>query len=319
MIVGTVPLGGLPVDNAKSKLQELWKAIFERRQSASTIESGTVPRTSGVTNDINISPLTLEVMLHSTEPLRYGRGGQNDGEPELLLMVGYSEEQLALSIAAHVRAGCRKIVPFSTLAAWTSVQSEVVACLYDLGLSLSGDYQFDALQPIEPNDPANVFRKVLNWVREHPDRRPAIECTGGKKPMDFGSAYAASFYGLPAYYVDFDGYNPQLRRPWPWTCRYHCLSLPDTAVLLRLPLATGCSRSLRQGALPRCRRYSSRLLTLHKRDNIWMRRMCRILLAPNNSYSVAIAGCNCATTIHRFRTTSWSLISGLPGGPPTKG
>jgi hypothetical protein len=220
------------VDDAQRKLQELWQAIFEHEQSASTLEARARAEDEWRAQRHEHLPLTLEVMLHSTRPLQYGREGQNDGEPELVLMVGYSEEQLALSIAAHVSAGCRKIVPFSTLEAWTSVQSEVVACLSDLGLSPNGDYRFESLQTIEPNDPADVFRKVMDWVRDHTDRRPAIECTGGKKPMDFGSAYAASFYGLPAYYVDFDGYDPQLRRPWPWTCRYHYLSLPDAAFSL---------------------------------------------------------------------------------------
>jgi hypothetical protein len=225
-------IGGPLVNDAQRELQELWRETFEHEQSASTLEARAHAEDKWRLRRHKHLPLTLEVMLHSMQPLQYGREGQNDGEPELLLMVGYSEEQLALSIAAHVKAGCRKIVPFSTLEAWTSVQSDVVACLFDLGFRRNQDYQFELLQPIEPNDPANVFRKVMGWVRDHPGRRPAIECTGGKKPMDFGSAYAASFYGLPAYYVDFDEYDPQLRRPRPWTCRYHCLSLPDAAFSL---------------------------------------------------------------------------------------
>ena len=224
--------GGLPVEDAQYKLQELWGSIFEHEQSASTLEERARAEDEWRARRHEHLPLTLEVMLYSAGPLQHGHEGQNDGEPELLLMVGYSEEQLALSIAAHVRAGCRKIVPFSTLEAWASVQSEVVACLYDLGLSLNGDYRFESLQAIEPNNPVDVFRSVMRWVREHPDRQLAVECTGGKKPMDFGAAYAASFYGLPAYYVDFDGYDPRLRRPTPWTCHYHCLSLPDAAFSL---------------------------------------------------------------------------------------
>lgn len=139
-------------------------------------------------------------------------------------MAGYSPEQIALVIAAHARAGCGTVVPFTGPGVWAGIHEEVATCT-----------QYLRVEPglvsepvvVDPADPADVFRKLVHWIRAQPTARCAIDCTGGKKPMDSGAAHAASFYGLPAYYLDFEDYDPQLRRPFPWTCRYRVLPLPD--------------------------------------------------------------------------------------------
>ena len=219
------------MDNER-ELKELWENNFSHEQSEFTPEKLVQGEQKWREQRCVHLPLTLNVMLENVASLDYGRRGQADGERVLLLMVGFSEEQLALSIAAHVQRSCKKIVPFSSLTVGAYMQSGIVDCLRDLELIEMEDYCFEPLQEIEPNNPANVFQKIMHWVRDNPDRRPAIECTGGQKPMDSGASYAASFYGLPAYYLDFEKYDRQLRKPKPWTCRYHKLELPDAAFSL---------------------------------------------------------------------------------------
>lgn len=173
-------------------------------------------------------PQTREVMqAASLANLRFGTVDQAEHDtPTLLLMAGYSPEQLALVVAAHADAGCTSVVPFTGRGVWNAVQSDVASCLSLLGVDAG--VLGDPLE-VDPASPADVFRKLIKWIRAHPRSRCAIECTGGKKPMDSGAAHAASFYGLPAYYLDFDRYDPGLRRPLPWTCVYRELPLPDAA------------------------------------------------------------------------------------------
>lgn len=172
-------------------------------------------------------PLTREVMkTRLSASLRFGSAEQKEGKPTLLLMAGYSPEQLALVVAAHVKAGCTAVVPFTGRGVWNDVQKDVASCLSILGVD--GRVLAESVE-VDPASPADVFRKLIAWIRQHPTARCAIECTGGKKPMDGGAAHAASFYGLPAYYLDFDRYDAGLRRPLPWTCVYRELPLPDAA------------------------------------------------------------------------------------------
>lgn len=172
-------------------------------------------------------PLTWKVMKSTlSASLRFGSAERAEGEPTLLLMAGYSPEQLALVVAVHVEAGCTAVVPFTGRGVWNAVQADVASCLSILGVD--GRVLAEPVE-VDPSSPADVFRKLIAWIRKHPTARCAIECTGGKKPMDSGAAHAASFYGLPAYYLDFDRYDSGLRRPLPWTCAYRELPLPDAA------------------------------------------------------------------------------------------
>ncbi|MCB9610306.1 MAG: hypothetical protein H6716_27205 [Polyangiaceae bacterium] len=172
-------------------------------------------------------PLTGGIIKEQSDTLRYGPIGGTPDEtpPVLLLMAGYSVEQLALVIAAHAGGGCTTVVPFSSAEVWAAVQQEVTECVSVLGVQI----EIKECVDVDPASPADVFRKLLGWFQQNPGKRCAIDCTGGKKPMDSGAAHAASFYGLPAYYLDFDNYDPVLRRPLPWTCKYRELPLPETA------------------------------------------------------------------------------------------
>jgi hypothetical protein len=145
-------------------------------------------------------------------------------------MVGYSEEQLALVIATHACHGCMTYVPFAPAAVWASVQNGICECLQALGVA---DVVQENRVDIESDNPADVFQKVSRWVRGHSQYTPAIDVTGGKKPMDAGAAYAASFYGIPAYYLDSTEYDRDLGLPLPHLSEYRELDLPDVVFSLQ--------------------------------------------------------------------------------------
>lgn len=211
---------------ADSELKDIWRRCFpdEARTDADARVRGEAAW--GDQRPVHL-PLTRDVMkTRLSASLRFGSFEQADGEPTLLLMAGYSPEQLALVIAAHVEAGCAAVVPFTGRGVWNAVQADVVSCLSIL--RIDGGVLAEPVE-VDPASPADVFRKLIAWIRRHTAARCAIECTGGKKPMDSGAAHAASFYGLPAYYLDFDRYDSGLRRPLPWTCVYRELPLPDAA------------------------------------------------------------------------------------------
>jgi len=212
--------------HAEDELKDIWRRCFpdEARTDADARVRGEAEWCDQRPTHL---PLTRDVMKTKlSASLRFGVSEQEDGEPTLLLMAGYSPEQLALVVGAHVEAGCTAVVPFTGRGVWNAVQAEVASCLSILNV----DGRVLA-QPVEvdPASPVDVFRKIIAWVRRRPTARCAIECTGGKKPMDSGAAHAASFYGLPAYYLDFDRYDSGLRRPLPWTCVYRELPRPDDA------------------------------------------------------------------------------------------
>lgn len=188
-------------------------------------------------------PLTLEVLREAgaAETLRYGRGGTfqhatdplSDSAPRVLLLVaGYSEEQLALCIATHVRfGGCQQVVPITTRECWRLVRETVHQSLHDLQV-----YEVDLpAKPLEvvANDPADIFRKINGWLRANPQAAPAIDATGGQKPMDAGALQVAAYHDVPAYYLDFAEYDREARRPKPYSCVYRPLPVPDRSFSLR--------------------------------------------------------------------------------------
>lgn len=208
-------------------------------------------------------PLTLDVMLETEGgdgriEIEYGGDANDEDRPKvLLLLAGYSVEQLALSIAAHAENGCQRVIPFTSGECWDAVYEDVAKYLgkmedekdrildYHLppcskaetvvASKVCGKQILLPKWPVEvdPGNPADVFRKLVTWLRNHRGQvRAAIDCTGGQKPMDSGATQAASFWGIPAYYIHFDKYDDKLRRPLPHTSRYVQLELPETAFSL---------------------------------------------------------------------------------------
>ncbi len=154
----------------------------------------------------------------------------------LLLMAGFSIEQLVLSIAFHYRyadeheQSLAGIVPFIGEDAWNDVEGDLKASLP----RVIGEPHATAMSrlvneavEVTPGDPAMVFKCVLQWIRRNPDAAIALDVTGGQKPMDTGGTYAAMYLGARAYYLDFDRYDVANRRPYPDTLKYMPLALPS--------------------------------------------------------------------------------------------
>jgi hypothetical protein len=218
----------------KEDLEGLWEGTFDEYASGSPAEEEWAHQRS------RHLPWTLQVIQDSGVPaLEYrspGGAEEAEGTRTLLLMAGFSEEQLALCVALHARQAANdgvslRVIPFGEQKAWPQIRPKVGECLGRLDAAYP-DLLPPQCQPVDPNSPADVFQKILGWLRESSGARVAIDSTGGKKPMDAGAAYAASFYGLPAYYLDFDEYHHTLRRPKPHTLRYRKLALPDAAFSL---------------------------------------------------------------------------------------
>lgn len=164
------------------------------------------------------------------------RATTEDSPRYLLLMSGFSIEQLVLSIVFHNRCADEHnsplagIVPFISKDAWNEVEPGIYQ---GLSFALRADHA-DAVgalleEPVEvkPGDPAEVFKKILEWSRANPTAAIALDVTGGQKPMDTGGTYAAMYLGASAYYLDFDRYDNRHRRPYPDTLKYVQLALPS--------------------------------------------------------------------------------------------
>lgn len=227
---GTEPRRGDNVEAARRTLRRIWNQCFADAARETDAYARVEAQLKWAEERPRHLPATLTVMSDQLSGLRYGATGRT-GQPVLLVMTGYSEEQIALVIAAHVRqGGCRRITPFVEKKVWASVKDKLAECLQHLDIDHTDVFMSGVM--VEPNNATDVFRKITGWIRAHRDLCPAIDCTGGQKPMDAGAAHAASFYGLPAYYLDFTEYDPELRRPLPWTSNYREMTLPEPAFSL---------------------------------------------------------------------------------------
>ncbi len=159
----------------------------------------------------------------------------------LVLMAGFSAEQLVLSIAFHYfENGIRHVMPFAgkTRGGGTS-WSDGIGDRIDQGLQILGikkhfeddenGLRIEEPEPVDASNPARVFQSILLWHRKTPNRSCMLDVTGGQKPMDSGASYAAMYLGWPAYYLDFEHYDDKLRRPEPQSLRYSELLLPNVA------------------------------------------------------------------------------------------
>lgn len=185
-------------------------------------------------------PLTLDVLKASAQSCR--PYATQNSKRALLLTIGYSDDQLALVIALHRDLWqVSKVVPFASWDTWNDadgvegMKTRIGKALQALGWKDQAvDDLWAGLISIPPSDPVDVFRKVAGAAREWRSKgyEVAIDCTGGKKPTDSGAAHAASFYGVSAFYLDFERYSATHRRPLPWTLKYTQLRQPDSSLAL---------------------------------------------------------------------------------------
>ena len=195
---------------------------------------------SGMPNDFKIQVLQPSVWISHQ---KYATS--NDDAKTLILVVGFSEEQVVLSAALHVILfGCLRIVPVSSNAAWKTMDygNVIEACWNTLRQNYERlkNLEWNVLAPaladgkraliVEEDSPSSIFSSIRAWLKTnpHPMESVAIDATGGTKPMDSGASACAAYFNLPAYYIHATEYDPKLRRPLPHTTVYSLLDRPFT-------------------------------------------------------------------------------------------
>ncbi|MCO6454643.1 MAG: hypothetical protein J5I93_05010 [Pirellulaceae bacterium] len=162
----------------------------------------------------------------------------------LFLVMGYSPEQIVLSMAVHVCCfQCRRIIPVTTHDVWASTHNgadiqpwwdDFLASRPQQAQELSWDRLVSAEDCVQVSErsPSDVFKHLRRRMRALVKRQQldplgfAVDATGGTKPMDSGAAAFAAYYDLPAYYIASGEYNSDLRRPDPTTAIYQLLDRP---------------------------------------------------------------------------------------------
>ncbi len=233
-------------DEDAKAIQKCWKDAFcnsllpdEAQKRWEGLRGKHIPATAAVLAD----------RLKQGKPIEYATTAGTDSRRStvehtvprrLVLCTGFSEEQLALSIAVHAMqsGGTLEVVPFGTRPSWTDACSRVRTMLRAVETALSTVFKMpnivDQVEVKDGADQALIFLRLLKWARELTDVRSlAIDVTGGQKPMHGAASMFAMYYGIPSYYLDFGEYDSKLRRPKPWTCSYREQVMPEAALSLQ--------------------------------------------------------------------------------------
>jgi hypothetical protein len=234
----------------ETELQDLWKKAYpdNRKRTLASILKGDETWEQLQPKHL---PLTLKAMVNRGLDTRGARLDDStvtrfrEADPSskaLILMVGYSLEQLALCVAYQCLVfRCRKFVPFFSENTRGPFHQDIGRLLRMMEIAIDDGGGEKTVEWIDervikdPNDPSQVFKAIVRWIREAKSglggiarlESFAVDATGGQKPMDSGASAAAGFYGLPAFYLHFTEYDDQLRKPLPYTLRYSRLILPD--------------------------------------------------------------------------------------------
>jgi hypothetical protein len=166
------------------------------------------------------------------EELRLVRQRRGDGSPAglLVLCVGYSPEPLLLAVAHHAPAEVVLLVE-------TNLDQRYLATFAELWDSQRDLLHLPPFSNVERrtvrDNPAEVYQTVRALAEQRSGRRIVVDITGAKKSMIAGAFLAAGFLDLETSYVDFEQYNPALRRPVPGTSRPGRLEHPYQLFRLR--------------------------------------------------------------------------------------
>ena len=154
-------------------------------------------------------------------------------QPDLLLaIVGYSPEPLLMALAFHAPMKIALLVG-------EGLSDEYLRSLRKLWGTYCGDLgaaEFDdpsVLKKRVGDSPAEVFEAVREIAEDQAGRRMILDVTCAKKSMIAGAFVAAGFLDIETSYVDFDSYDPVLRRPDPGSCRPMRLRHPDALFRLK--------------------------------------------------------------------------------------
>ncbi len=185
----------------------------------------------------------------------------------LILPVGHSPEPLLLSVAYHAPKGVALLIEESLDVDYLNELER----LWDSCRALLGTRPFREVEQPEVRDlPESVFRAVRRVVEGHPSLAKdeiVVDVTGGKKSMIGGAILAAAHLEVTTSYVDFDQYDPVLRRPWPGT-RLRPRRLRDPYQLFQLRETRDLARALDARRFEEAKRMATRLAATAKHQEV---------------------------------------------------
>lgn len=122
----------------------------------------------------------------------------------LISLVGYSPEPLIITIKA-----LRPERVYFIVTNETENQLDIIQEKCDIKPS-----QFRR-EIVDSSNTADVYEAIKKFIKDKDIKDIAIDITGGKKSMVGGAAEAAGFLGCSVFYVDYEKYLPELRKPKP--------------------------------------------------------------------------------------------------------
>ena len=167
------------------------------------------------------SPILEEELRIIRNRAEQGRELEGRPRPDLLLsIVGYSPEPLLMALAFHAPRKIALLVPRdltqeylrSLRRLWRHYRECLEAPKFD---------DQSVLKKTVGDSPAEIFEAVRQLAGNRGADGPAVilDVTCAKKSMIAGAFAAAGFLGVETSYVDFESYDPVLRRPDPGSCR----------------------------------------------------------------------------------------------------
>lgn len=148
----------------------------------------------------------------------------------LILILGYSADPLLLAVAHHAPAEVVLLREKSLSADYM----QRLGGLWDYYRAILRIPRFADVMPQPVGDSApELYRVVERLVNEHHGRRVVLDFTGAKKTMVAGAFLAAGMLDLETTYVDFENYDPTLRRPRPGRSRVERVVHPVALFRLR--------------------------------------------------------------------------------------
>ena len=162
-------------------------------------------------------------------------GNRREERPDLLILcVGYSPEPSVLAVAHHAPAEVFLLLE-------DRLQQDYLDSLEKLWDRYCGELRLPQFARLDKRkvqgSPAALFVAVREVVeerqRDSSGLKIVLDITGAKKSMIAGAFLAAGFLDLETSYVDFEEYDPVLRRPVPGTSRPGHLQHPYGLFKLR--------------------------------------------------------------------------------------
>lgn len=195
------------------------------RQVAEKLEEIDEALRFGLGGERSILAEQLVGVRYQGEADRQAAGGR---PPDLLLVtVGYSPEPLLMSAAYHAPGRIAFLLEQNLRDSYLETLGELWDAMGDV-LGFPEFHSSTILRLQVRDNPADLFQVVRGLVesRQGGSEHIVLDITGAKKSMVAGAFLAAGYFDIEASYVDYDHYDPVLRRPEPGRCRPVALPNP---------------------------------------------------------------------------------------------